>query len=151
MRLPLLALVVLLSGCFRQIAIRPDQLPVLSSMSSPTPIARSGDVTVVAVPTATVVTPEGMNVEIRSPYNAIIETLNDAPLEFEHPVTSSLTATTLTVAGGNRPATDFRLSTLQGVSVTQIDGPATVLLSVGLSVGISLLVTGLVFASMPHY
>ena len=129
MRFALIVLsLALLSGCYNQVAIRKDQLPLLNgSYQRVTGAVRTGDQTVYTgeITVAHVAAPDGRNVEIKGEFDATIKTADGTSTTFEHPVTSTLQAGTLGVTGANRAATKFELAKVNEVTVSQYDGNAT--------------------------
>lgn len=148
-----LALVVValaLSGCFERIAIKPDQLAALSDMPTPMQVAQSGHKRVIAVPTATVKTPEGLLVEIRSPYDAIVTLMDGATFDFRHPVRTTLTPSGFVVASGNRAETPFTLKEILAVEVTQPDYTKTFLATFGGSLAFGGILALVVMTAIQH-
>ncbi|MFZ5471442.1 MAG: hypothetical protein ACOZIN_18620 [Myxococcota bacterium] len=143
--------IFLSTACIDRVAIRPDQLNVVSGMGSPTTVGSThtstGTVTVVAVPTATVVKADGTLTTIQSPYDAIITDTQGVELAFDHPVLAKLSGSDLSLAGSNRAETHLDLSNVKTVEVTQVNFWKTWGLTMGVSLGLPAIVLGVVLAS----
>lgn len=119
----LVAFSAMSSGCYKNIAIRPDQIPLLSDMPGATVLQHTQRRTVLAVAVATVLTPEGTTVRIEGDYDLVLRLSNGQSVTFDHPVRSFFDARgALQIAGANRPAVGFFRSDIREAFVTQQDG-----------------------------
>jgi hypothetical protein len=124
---------LVLSGCYKNVEIRKDQLPKLNgsyqrvtgAVSTGSGTVYTGEVTV-----AHVAAPDGRNVEIKGEFDAVIHS-DVGESTFEHPVTSTLEGSALRVTGANRPTTRFDIERVSAVEVTQYDGTASALAILG--------------------
>ena len=153
-RFAALALIVTFSvmstGCYKNIAIRPDQIPLLSEMPSPTVVGQYGTRAVLVVPVATVLTPSGTTVEIRGEYDLLLVLGSGQEHTFEHAVRSTLASpNVLQITGSNRPATRFHLGDVRQAFVTQEDGVLSALVGalLGLAVTFGVIVTVVLLSS----
>lgn len=122
-----------LGGCYKNVEIRKDQLPKLNgSYQRVTGAVATGSGTVYTgeVTVAHVSAPDGRNVEIKGEFDATIVS-DQGKWTFDHPVTSTLEGSTLSVTGGNRGATRFDLERVQEVSVSQYDSTTSALAIIG--------------------
>ena len=123
-----------LSGCYKDVAIRKDELPKLNGSYQRTTGAVStgaGTVYTREITVAHVAAPDGRNVEIKGEFDATIKTAGGQSATFEHPVTSTLEGANLSVTGANRAATEFDLGKVEQVTVSQYDATASSLAWIG--------------------
>ncbi len=137
------------SGCYKNVAIRPDQIPQLSGMPSPTVVGQSGNTTIYAIPVATVLAPDGTNVQIRGEYNLVLRMNGGQEFTFDHPVRGTIDpGGVLDVNGANRPATRFNLGDIRESFVTQYDAVASVFAIMGASLLAFAVSLGITFAAI---
>lgn len=105
---------LLVSGCTRWTAIRPEQLPALNGDSVELAHANA-----VAGTTRTVERPDGRTVEIRGAFHARLTGRNGHQVVVEHPVISSIEGRTLTVRGSNVAPQIIPMPNLSSVEIGQ--------------------------------
>lgn len=105
---------LMVSGCTRWTAIRPEQLPALNGDT----IERANS-TAVAATTRTVERPDGRTVEIRGAFHARLTGRNGHQVVAEHPVISTIEGRTLIVRGSNVAPQTIPLPNLSSVEIGQ--------------------------------
>jgi len=141
-----------LSGCYKDVEIRKDQLPKLNgSYQRVTGAVATGSGTVYTgeITVAHVSAPDGRNVEIKGEFDATIVS-DQGKWTFEHPVTSTLEGSALSVTGGNRGTTRFDIERINGVSVSQYDSTASILAIVGGSAAFGVVFYFAMMAAIGH-
>ncbi|MEN9578403.1 MAG: hypothetical protein RJA70_1412 [Pseudomonadota bacterium] len=134
-----LAMILLaIPGCYSSQQIKPTELPKLNHAFA-TPVASSGG-QVLAVRVAQVEKPDGTLTEVAGEFDVELTLRRGEKLVFDHPVRASLEGESLTIAGGNRRSTAFRLADITEVRVTQFQSGKTLLAIYGVGSGIMLIV-----------
>jgi hypothetical protein len=113
----LLALAMLLGGCYSWTAIKPTELPKINGNPTVLPDRSGGHVQIVNV--AQVETPDGRLAEIRGQSDARVQLKDTTLMSFEHPIRSSVENQSLTIMSGNHPKTTIPLDNIQSVEVSQ--------------------------------
>lgn len=124
-----LAAVFLGTGCYAHNHILPTELPRLNGMSSTS--TRRGNVMVVTQTVQDVTRTDGTIVQIQGEFSATVvpRDRSQPSVEFSHPVRSSVDDLNLTVAGGNRAATNFPLDQIDYVDISTPDNGLNILLA----------------------
>jgi len=116
-----LAVLTTMAGCHSWVPIRPTELPKLNGTS------------------AQVQQPDGTPVDVVEPFDASVTMRSLLPLQFNHPVRSTVEGKDLVVQGANRGRTAFPLQEVTSVEVSQPDPVKTAVLAsvfVGAAIGL---------------
>jgi hypothetical protein len=113
----LLALAMLLGGCYSWTAIKPTELPKINGTPTVLPDNTGGQVRIVN--DAQVETADGRLVEIRGRSDVRVQLKDTTLMSFEHPIRSSVENQSLTIMSANHPKTTMPLANIQSVEVSQ--------------------------------
>jgi hypothetical protein len=113
----LVALAMLVSGCYAWTAIKPTELPKINGTPTFLPDRTGGQVRIVTM--AQVETPDGRLAEIKGESNAPIQLKDGTGVFFEHPLRSSIEDQSLIIMSGNHPKTTIPLANIQSLDVSQ--------------------------------
>ena len=116
-----LAVLATIAGCHSWVPIMPTELPRLNGTS------------------AQVRQPDGTPVDVVEPFDVRVALPSSLPLQFDHPVESTVEGKVLVVQGANRGRTAFPLQDVTHVEVSQPDATKTAVLAsvfVGAAIGL---------------
>lgn len=119
----LLALILLLGGCYSWTAIKPTELPKLNGASTTTTHTMGRQVTLISV--AQVEAPDGRLVEIQGESDTRMKGTGQPPITFKHPVLASVDDESLTVRSSNYRKFTIPLNKIESVEVSQFERSKT--------------------------